>query len=90
LAFNISNLVVSDAVAYDFDYGRVWSYSTSDSMVTVDGETYWNTTDAAKALRKGDWVKATASDGKAIYMVVNSIYSSPEVTLVKQASVSSF
>lgn len=90
MAFNLSNLVVSDAVAWDFEYGRIWDYSTSDSIATVEGGTYWDTLDATRALRKGEWVRVTASDGKGIYMVVRSIYSTPEAELVKQATVSSF
>ena len=90
MAFNLSNLVVSDAVAWDYEYGRIWDYSTSDNMATVDSGTYWDALDAVKALRKGEWVRVTASDGMAIYMVVSSIYSTPAAALVKKATVSSF
>jgi hypothetical protein len=90
MAFNVGNLTYSTLVAFDVDFGRVMGYTTGDNMATVDSGTYFNTADACKSLRKADWLKVTASDGKAIYMVISSTPTTPEVVLDKQAAVSSF
>jgi hypothetical protein len=92
MAFNLSNLVPFDAVASDgsYKYGLIFDYSTSDNMATVDGGSYWDDFGAAKCLRRGDWLRVTASDGKAIYMVSSSSFSTPSVVVGKEATVSSF
>lgn len=90
MAFNASNLVYSDLVAFEVRCGRIMDYSTGDNMATVDSGTYFDTADACKILRQADWVRVTASDGKAIYMVVSSTPTTPAVVLDKQATVSAF
>lgn len=90
MAFSLGNLAWNDYVASESRIGTIWDYSTGDNMATVDGGTYFNTSDATKATRKGDWIRVTASDGKAIYVVSGATPTTPEVVLDKQATVSAF
>lgn len=90
MAFNAANLTISDYVAFDTDEGRIWDYTTSDTISSVESGTYFNILEATKMLRKADWLRVTASDGKGIYFVVSSIHTTPEVNVDKQASVSNF
>lgn len=90
MAFNASNLTFNDLVAFEVRCGRIWDYSTGDNMATVDSGTYFDTADACKILRQADLLRVTASDGKGIYVVANSIPTTPSVSLDKQATVSAF
>ena len=89
MAFNLSGLSPSMHVSGDQSLPIIWDYSTADNISSVDGASYFDTADAAKSLRKGDWVRVTAGDGKAIYFVDGASLS-PDIAIVKQATVSAF
>jgi hypothetical protein len=85
MVYNGANLVM------DFQYGpvRVWNYSTSDNVSSVDAGTYFDTVDAFSKLRQGDWLQVTAADGKALYLVDGM--SEPDgVAHTKTATVTTF
>lgn len=90
MAFNASNLVYNDLIAFEVRIGRIWDYSTGDNMAAIDGGTYFDALDASKILRQGDLIRVSASDGKGLYVVVNSIPTTPSVSVDKQAEVSAF
>jgi hypothetical protein len=90
MAFTLSTLTPVQHIAGVQTLPVVWDYSTSDTISTVDGASYFDTADAVKALRQADWLRVTASDGKAIYFVDGASISSPDVAIVKQAVVTSF
>jgi hypothetical protein len=90
MAFSLSGLTPGQHVSGVQSFPIVWDYSTSDTIATVEAGSYFDTADALKALRQADWIRVTASDGKAIYFVDGAALSSPDIGIIKQAVVTSF
>lgn len=90
MAFTLSTLTPAQHVAGVQALPIVWDYSTSDTISTVEGASYFDTADAVKAIRQADWLRVTANDGKAIYFVDGAQLSSPDIAIIKQAVVTSF
>lgn len=90
MAFTLSTLTPVQHVSGVQSFPIVWDYSTSDTISVVEGAGYFDTADAVKALRQADWLRVTASDGKAIYFVDGASLSSPDVGIIKQAVVTSY
>lgn len=80
--------VYSDLTYYDtLPDGKIrWAYATTDDVATAQTIGYWD--DIAKALRSGDWVMVTASDGKYIG---HAVFMGPATAFVNvQATVTAF
>lgn len=85
MAYNGANLVA------EFPNGpvRIWNYSTSDHIASVDDGAYFDTVDAYSKFRHGDIVQVTANDGKAIYFI-EGMSDPSSVAHTKLATVSAF
>lgn len=84
MAFDIGSLTVNWYEEGD----AVWNYTTADALSATDGGGYFDA--GAKALRRGDVIRVTASDGKKVYLVTDSQPASGSVSVSPRAVVSSF
>ena len=88
-AFNATDLTwaLSSLYGYQDLTPRVYDYTTSDSLATVETGGYFNA--ATKTLRPHDLIRVTATDGKAILFVVSS-FGSVDASLIVATDVNSF
>lgn len=85
MAFNSSNLIL--AIFGSGTNPTVWDYSTSDTISTTEGNNYYSD---SRFFRLYDWVRVTASDGKAMYQIIGVNQGPDDIDLRKLAVASSF
>ncbi|RVO55132.1 hypothetical protein CN090_04240 [Sinorhizobium meliloti] len=78
MAFNLSNLTSASTALAAAVVGRVFDYSTSDTISDVEAldgdglQIYFIGFDACLSFRPNDVIRVSGSDGKGLYIVVTS------------------